>query len=35
MSADGDVFNSKLATKSYFGLTLKLSNESQQIISSD
>lgn len=31
MSTDGDIFNNKLATKSYFSLTLKLANESQQI----
>lgn len=35
MSTDGDVLNSKFATKSYFGHALKVSNGSQQIISSD
>lgn len=35
MSTDGDIFNSKFATKSFLSLTLKHSSESQQIISSE
>lgn len=35
MSTDGNVFNGKFATKTCFSLMLKLTSESQQIISSD